>query len=428
MSERLSRRLPWLLACALLMPLAAAAELDLSGFGTLGGAISDQDFTYQQRITEGGTLNRDSVIGFQLDGHLTPEWGVTIQGKAAPSEERENGWDLTLTWAFLSWRPTNDLLLRAGKLRMPLMLYSANSDVGITYPFAQLPAEVYSIAPITDVLGLAFSWSWSSGTAEWALDGYGGRTNVDRRFYLRDGLPRYFEAGPLYEETDANLGGLVLTLYQGDNIWQVGLHRIEVIANTVDFPQTYPWVSMGPGAGYYQLPNMPWADVPTVESLLSDLLTLSTEIALPSDFQLVAEYARRVVNNATTGLDTHSGYVALLRPVKRWTPYVYIAGLRSNQKALDLYKGINGNRVPEFVPNAAVVNAAQRFGADRLVPYDQYTLAIGTSYTLSPRSNVKAEFAHTRSGIASSFIDAPTGEDTGDREVNVFSLSYSFAF
>ncbi len=428
MSERPFRWLPWFLACALLMPLAAEAELELSGFGTLGGAISDQDFTYQQRITESGTLNRDSVIGFQLDGHFSPEWGVTIQGKAAPSEKRENGWDPTLTWAFLSWRPTNDLLLRAGKLRMPLMLYSANSDVGTTYPFAQMPAEVYSIAPITDVIGLAFSWSWSSGTIDWTLDGYGGQSDVNRRFYLRDGLPGYFDAGPLYEETDVNLGGLVLALRQGGNTWQVGLHRVEVIANAVDFPQTYPWVSMGPGAGYYQLPDMPGANVPTVESLRSDLLTLSAEIALPSDFQLVAEYARRVVNNATIGLDAHSGYVALLRPVERWTPYVYLAGLRSNQNALDLYNGMNGNRVPDSVPKASFVNAAQRFGADRLVPYDQYTLAIGTSYSLTPKSRLKAEFAHTRSGIASSFIDAPTGEDSGDREVNVFSLSYSFTF
>ncbi len=78
MSERLSRRLPWLLACTLLMPLAAEAELNLSGFGTLGGAISDQDFTYQQRITEDGTLNWDSVIGFQLDGHLTTEFRIRL--------------------------------------------------------------------------------------------------------------------------------------------------------------------------------------------------------------------------------------------------------------------------------------------------------------------------------------------------------------
>lgn len=421
-------RVSWLCVLVLMTPGMVAAGLELAGFGTVGGAISDQEVAYQRAITADGTLNRDSVIGFQLDGQLTSAWGLTIQVKAAPADDRENGWDPTLTWAFVSWRPTNDLLLRAGKLRMPLMLYSATSDVGTTYPFARLPVEVYSLAPVTDVIGLSFSWSWFSGDNEWTLDGYGGRTRVVRRFWIRDGLLPYYEPGPLYEETDVDLGGLVLTLHQGDDTWRLGLHRVEVIANAVDFPQTYPWVQLGPGIGYYQMPGMPGPGVPTVGALSNDILTLSADIGLPNDVRLIGEYARRRVTNATTGLDTQAGYLALLRPIEKWTPYVYVAGIRSDRKALDLYQALDRNQVPAVIPNAAVINAAQRLGADRLAPYDQYTLAIGTSYKVTPNSRVKVEWAHTRSGVAPTFIDVPAGEDSGDREVDVFSLSYSVVF
>lgn len=415
-------------AFALLIPGVASAGVELAGFGTLGGAISDQDFTYQRDITDAGSLDRDSLIGLQLDARLSAAWGITLQAKAAPADDRENGWEPTLTWAFVSWRPSNELLLRIGKLRMPLMLYSATSDVGATYPFARLPAEVYSLAPVTDVQGLSFTWNWFSGDSEWALDGYGGRTRVARRFWIRDGLPPYYDAGPLYEETDVNLGGLVLTLRQGDNTWRLGLHRVEVIANAVDFPQTYPWVPLGSGIGYYQLPGMPGPGVPTVGSLTNDILTLSADIRLPNAVRLIGEYARRRVTNATTGLDTQAGYLALLRPVEKWTPYVYLAGIRSDQQALDLYQALERNRMPAFIPRAAFIDQAQRFGADRLVPYDQYTLAIGTAYSLTPQSQLKAEWTHTRSGVASSFMDVPAGEDSGGREVDVFSLSYSLTF
>lgn len=419
----------WLIAIALMAPAIASAELEIAGFGTLGGAVSDQDLDYLGNISQDGTLNQDSVIGFQLDGRFTPAWSLTIQAKAAPSDHRENGWDPKLTWAFVSWRPTNDLLLRVGKLRVPLMFYSANSDVGITYPFARLPVEVYSVFPVTDVVGAAFSWSWLSGESDWTLEGYGGHTHTDWRFYLRDGIPPLSSAGPLYVGVDADMAGLVLTLRRRENAFAVGLHLVEASANSGPFPSDYPYVSIAPGVGYYQtLPNLPGPGIPTVDILKVDVLTLSLQIALPKDLKLIGEYAHRRMENATIGIETHAAYLGLLRTIDKWTPYVYVAGIRSDDDLLDLYESMNGTRVPDSVPFASLINASQRLGADQLLPYDQTTVALGTSYQVTPSSTLKAEWAHTRSGVASSFMDAPTDEDSGDRAVNVFSLSYNLTF
>jgi hypothetical protein len=74
------------------------------------------------------------------------------------------------------------------------------------------------------------------------------------------------------------------------------------------------------------------------------------------------------------------------------------------------------------------MSSYQHLNADILAPYDQWTWAIGTSYRVTTRSLLKAEWAQTRTGLVSSFIDAPFGADSADKRLNVFSLSYSFSF
>ena len=60
--------------------------------------------------------------------------------------------------------------------------------------------------------------------------------------------------------------------------------------------------------------------------------------------------------------------------------------------------------------------------------YDQHSWAIGSSYALDIKSKIKAEWMIVDTGAVSSFVDAPAGEDSGDRRINVFSLSYNFVF
>lgn len=401
----------------------------MSGFGTLGGAISDQDFVFQSCIDDQGTLERDSVMGIQLDARLTPAWGLTIQGKVAPSDHREHGWDPTLTWAFLSWRPTNDLLARAGKLRVPLMLYSANSDVGTTFDFARLPHEVYSLSPTADITGASLSWNWLASTLDLTLEGYLGRAHTDWRIHLRDGLPPDEPAGPEYRGVEVAIGGVVLTLHEGDNDWRIGLNRAELRMDNGGLVADYPYVALGPGIGYYQvIPSMPGPGTQVIDPTIIDVFTLGASIGLPRGFRLIGEYARRDMAEIAAGTNTDAAYLALLRPFGKWTPYAYVAGIRSEQQALDRYEALDGNQLPESVPNATTINATQRLGADQVIAYDQYSWAVGTSCNLTQHAKLKAEWLHTRTGRVSSFIDAPAGEDSGDREINVFSLSLSYSF
>jgi len=85
-----------------------------------------------------------------------------------------------------------------------------------------------------------------------------------------------------------------------------------------------------------------------------------------------------------------------------------------------------------FNGNAGVVNPAyrsyQRLMADLLADYDQSTVALGTSFWVTAKSVIKAEWSQVNTGVASSFVDAPVGGESGNRRIDVFSLSYSFTF
>lgn len=70
----------------------------------------------------------------------------------------------------------------------------------------------------------------------------------------------------------------------------------------------------------------------------------------------------------------------------------------------------------------------QRLMADLLAAYDQLTVALGTSYWVSSKSVIKAEWSRVDTGLVSSFVDAPVGGESGNRRIDIFSLSYSFTF
>jgi hypothetical protein len=89
---------------------------------------------------------------------------------------------------------------------------------------------------------------------------------------------------------------------------------------------------------------------------------------------------------------------------------------------------VNSNAVPAFVPGAALINASQRVAADQIRVQDQYSTAIGLSYRIAASQILKAEWMRVRVGKVSSLVDAPSGGDIRNKNINVFSLSYSFAF
>lgn len=414
---------------ALLGTGALAADISVSGFGTAGYAVSDQPYQYQRFVDEQGTFKRDSVAGVQVDAKLSNQFSLTLQGKVAPSLNSDKDIDATVSWAFLSWRPSNDWLVRIGRLRVPVYLHSESMDVGATFDFARLPAEVYASVQTTDGDGLFVGKTWNLDAGELTLNGYWATAKTYYRYYRRDDLQPLWSVGSYFVPVKMEARGLVLTLQREDDLFRASVHDIyNTITDDQPLPVTFPYVSLMPGIGYYQTSNL--IPGPGVVSMKDDIqaiaITLAADVAVGNGFRVMGEYVRRDLPDVATGPDSQGGYLALLRQSGAWTPYVSVAKLKSTPRTIDLYNKVNNSRIP--IPGFSMLDATQRAGADGINAYDQTTWALGTSYRINPTSKLKAEWARTRTGDMSMFVDAPPGGESGGKSINVFSFSYNVVF
>lgn len=426
MHKRLSNRVHHL-ACLLLSAAslsAHAVDFSLSGYGTIGYAQSDQENAYLRFIDDNGTLKRDTVLGAQLSARFNPEWSATVQAKLAPAADSDQDAKATLSWAFLSYRPTDDWLFRAGKLRIPFYLNSENADVGTTFTPARLPIEVYSTAATVDFVGASFAKTWLIDESELVLDGYWGKANdASWRFYARD--PNAFPAqltpdgqpGEFFAKLKMESRGLRLSLNQGGNTFLAGIHFAETTprggANLG--PTTYVLVPNAFIGDYY------WPADTVAHKITSTTAHLGASIDLGHGFRTTGEYVRRKNDGSTLSPDSQGFYLTLQKEVGHWTPYLAYAKLTTKNR--DLYRAVNTTQT--LLPD---LNALQRTFADAMVVYDQQSWALGTAYAIDSKNRIKAEWSVVDTGVASSFVDAPPGGESGDQHINVFSLSYSFTF
>ena len=283
----------YLSALGLLIPLAAnAIEMDWSGFGTLGYAQSDKAYRYQRWIDDGGTVLRDSVIGGQLDLRFNQQWGAAIQGKIAASDHHDSGVAATLSWAFVSWRPMDDVLIRLGKLRVPMMLNTENHDVGVTYDFVRLPIEVYSIIPTTDFVGLSVSKSWLANDMEWTVEAYTGRAGNKTRYYGREVTDTVAAPGSWFIDSDVRSTGLVVSFRGLENMFRVGIHEAKAYRDggiTSDIPFV-------PVPGYYDVQNGVREN-----GLRIPVQSLGASFMLPASVRVTSELAHMRFSGASSG-------------------------------------------------------------------------------------------------------------------------------
>jgi hypothetical protein len=421
----------WLGALTSLVTLSAAAiDFSASGFGTVGYARSDQSYGYQRFIDDSGTFWRDSVAGLQVDARFADRFGATAQFKLAPAANSDSEFKGTVSWAFLSWRPTNDWLVRAGKQRIPLYLYSETVDIGVTYDFARLPTEMYSIISTNELTGFSINKTWAAGIGEISLDGYWGKGTADYRYWARDNVPPIQTPGAVFWPENLTAWGIVLSYKSAEDTYRIGANRaIGRWKSGQSFAVTFPFVPLAPGIGYYQVDDsLPGPGKPTVASLTGTAVTLGADIGLGAGFRAIGEFASTTIPGTDISQASTRGYLSLLKQTDQWTPYVMYSFLRSQSVTRNLYLDVNYNTVPDFIPGAALINESQRLGADPFPVWDQHSWAIGTSYAFSATSKLKAEYLRTHIGQMSALVDAPPGGNVRDQNINVFSLNYNFVF
>lgn len=400
---------------------AGAADIRLVGFGTFGFAALDEDLRYLRHIDESGTLKADSLIGAQLEAVFSPRWSATIQVVASADRERDEGYEAEPRWAFVSFRPNNDWLLRAGRLRPPVLLNTQNAEVGVTYDVARLPVEVYSLSPVYDIDGAAVTRTWSLPDRDISLEAYWGKTELAFRIpFQRHPSQTFFPQG--YFPEKVTFRGLVLSHAATPFLLRGGIHHARLkpgagLQFIADFaPTSIP--APAPFGGTVFVPT-------TTSEINVTALTLAAEWA-SGDWRITTEYGGRFVDDSSIGIDSNSGYVTAARRFGAWTPYVTYARLLSEPGTRALYRRLDSTPVPlgAQAPPLSLPANYHRILADQVFVYDQYSIMLGAAYSFSATSKLKLEWMRTRVGLASVLVDG----DVHNESFNVYSMSYSVAF
>ena len=160
----------------------------------------------------------------------------------------------------------------------------------------------------------------------------------------------------------------------------------------------------------------------------NELYTLGADWRLGGGWRVAGELIRVQQHDTQLGVQGWSGYGTLYRSWGNVTPYLTAAVARSDQRPVDWQQRLDSTTVPAMAPGAAVLNAMMRTQADAMPVMRQQSLALGSSYALTPTSKLKLEWLHTRAG-PSALVDVPAGQSLGQRRtVNVLSASYSFVY
>jgi len=143
------------------LPAGAAGGLEgvsVSGFLTTGATYGDKQLlSNTEAVSQDGTIENtpgfsaDSRLGLQISAKVNDEISITGQLLAKAREENSN---VEADWAFINYRATEQISVRAGKIKFPTFLISDYYEVGYAYPWILPPQEVYSSNPITTLNGV----------------------------------------------------------------------------------------------------------------------------------------------------------------------------------------------------------------------------------------------------------------------------------
>lgn len=154
------------------------------GFTHLGGEDDGRSYGITGQTTDSWRGDQLSKFGAQVNYGLTDSIGATLQLTAKPAQDE---WKANVEWAYFSWQANDNLMLRAGRLRTPVYMYSESIDVGFSYPWLRLPDEVYSQVQLSNYEGLDAVYNLPLSFGSMAFQVAGGQAK-DRDIFAFDDM------------------------------------------------------------------------------------------------------------------------------------------------------------------------------------------------------------------------------------------------
>ncbi len=173
------------LTLALCPTLASAAlpEIDISGFGTGGMAVTDTGKAEFGRLEQQpvganneGDVGVDSLFALQGTVHLTDMFSATVQGMAR--RMFSTGFQLDVPVFFVKAQVTRDVAVRAGRIELPVFMNSDYRQVGYANTWVRPPIEVYGQIPLDSDDGVDLLYRKTVGPADISAQAFYGKTDV----------------------------------------------------------------------------------------------------------------------------------------------------------------------------------------------------------------------------------------------------------
>ncbi len=153
-----------------------ADRTQINGFMSARYSVSDDPLFFHGGRTDNG-INEDgsfhgTKLGLNITSRVTDR--LTVASQLFSSIEEE-GYATHLDWAFARYALTDELAVRAGKIKYPVGLVNEFVDVGVTYPWIEAPLVIYSEsqsgAQATREAYTGADLLWNRYLGDWSLGG-----------------------------------------------------------------------------------------------------------------------------------------------------------------------------------------------------------------------------------------------------------------
>jgi len=201
--------------------LPLQAEINISGFASInagkvisGSGVPDYgmeptfvaDYPNVSTYTEEWSMAPETLLGLQFTADVYDGLSATAQVLARGADD----FNVTMEWAYLSYKVANNWTVQAGRKRLPLFYYSDFFDVGYAYVWMRPPENNYGWE-IFNYNGANVLYNNSFGDWSLATNIYAGREDDKENKLLTD----FFYAGtPTRVVWDNIVGGVASTSYE----------------------------------------------------------------------------------------------------------------------------------------------------------------------------------------------------------------------
>ncbi|OXX37807.1 hypothetical protein B9J90_05570 [Vibrio sp. V09_P4A23P171] len=148
-------------------------SIKFNGFFSVGVTRSSNKLGYASS-RDSYSFDELSLVGLQAEFSLADKTSFVTQLIARGSDD----FSPDIEWAYLKHTFDNYVTVRAGKLRVPLYMYSDYIDVGFAQPWSRPPVEVYGNVPFNSYLGGDIAYDVEMDESTLYLQAFAGQSKT----------------------------------------------------------------------------------------------------------------------------------------------------------------------------------------------------------------------------------------------------------